>query len=178
MSFLAEARAKLSKRDLTQVSSHGGRADSVHSYDPREVERYVLRVNKIMASEPGFAPLEPSSFFKRIADGSVMLTLLDKCETGCVSSDVRAKLTSVKSSGLKQGMESFKNAELLTAFIEGARAIGLETSNLGASDFVKAVDENKQHLILGLVWQLLRRQLANEIKTILKCARCSTRRSP
>lgn len=43
----------------------------------------------------------------------------------------------------------------------------MEVGNIGSGDFLKVAEENKEHLILGVIWQLLRRQLANEIKSIL-----------
>lgn len=43
--------------------------------------------------------------------------------------------------------------------ITSAKALGLSTVNIGASDLV----EGREHLILGLIWQIIRKGLLNKI---------------
>jgi len=163
MSFLENARAKLQKRDLVNQGGANLQSTSLHTYDPREKERYAARINKIMANEPGYVPVNPAGdeVWARMADGEFMCRLLNKCEPNAVPESILKKT--------KPGATtSFHNSDTVTHFISAGRKIGLEMIGLGATDFTRAVEEHKEHLIMGAVWQMLRRQLANEIKEILK----------
>ena len=165
MSFLEDARKKLQKRELVNSggASASANANSLHTYDPKEKERYAARINKIMSDDPSYVPVNPAGddVWARMADGEFMCRLLNKCEPGAVPDGVVKKT--------KPGATtSFHNADTITHFIAAGRKIGLEMIGLGATDFTRALEEHKEHLIMGAVWQMLRRQLANEIKQILK----------
>lgn len=95
--------------------------------------------------------------------------LLNKCEPGAVDELAVAKAAGgVSKNGVKASINAFANVEVMNLFLDGCRRAGLELGNVGSADFQKADQEHKEHLILGVVWQLLRRQLANEIKDILR----------
>lgn len=164
MSFLEAARAKLQKRDLVSVSTTAAAlSGSIHCYDPKEKERYAARINKIFAGDPTFTPINPAGdeLWSKLGSGDFLCKLINKCEPGCIPESATKKT--------KPGATtSFHNADVVTMFISTGRAIGLEMVGLGATDFTKTVEEKREHLVLGCVWQLLRRHLAQEIKQILK----------
>ena len=47
--------------------------------------------------------------------------------------------------------------------INSARAIGCQVVNIHASDLMKAAEEHKEHLVLGLIWQIVKVQLLSQI---------------
>jgi hypothetical protein len=47
--------------------------------------------------------------------------------------------------------------------INSARSIGCQVVNIHASDLIKAAEEHKEHLVLGLVWQIVKVQLLSQI---------------
>ena len=129
-------------------------------------ERYAQRINKIMGSTAGYVPLNPAGndLFAYLANGEALLRLLLVCQPGSVPLSAVEKAAKAK---LKAGMSAFANSEALNTFLAACKATGLEVTSLGATDFVRAEAEHKEHIVLGLLWQLLKRQLANEIKEIL-----------
>ena len=165
-SVFEQARAKLVKRENLQ--SHGGggagATNSLHTFDPAQCAEFAARLNKVCAGEAWWTPLNPASqeLFAKMADGEFLCRLLNKCEAGSVPDSVLA------AKAKKQGATTaFHNADTVTHFIASARRVGLEMVGLGATDFTKCVEEHKEHLVMGALWQLLKRQLANEIKAIL-----------
>ena len=164
MAFLADARAKLVKRENLQTLPSAS-SSSLHTYDPAQAVEFAERLNKVCAGEAWWTPLNPAGgeVFTRMADGTFLCNLLNKCEAGSVPESVLA------AKAKKQGATtSFHNADNVTHFISAARKAGLEMVGLGATDFTKCLEDHKEHLVMGALWQLLKRQLANEIKEILK----------
>jgi hypothetical protein len=153
-------RAKLKARGEGQVRATG---TSERFLDPREPERYALRINKILSGEPGFSPLSADTIFDACSDGSFMIRLLNKCQEGSVPDSVLERIRATKKSA-----GAFANSEAATHFIAACKAVGLETTGIGAGDFTRVKEQKTEHVIMGVVWQMLRRQLANEIKLILK----------
>lgn len=47
--------------------------------------------------------------------------------------------------------------------INSARGIGCQVVNIHASDLMKAAEDHKEHLVLGLVWQIVKVQLLSQI---------------
>ena len=56
-------------------------------------------------------------------------------------------------------INAFQMTENNNLVITSAKALGLSTVNIGASDLV----EGREHLILGLIWQIIRRGLLAKI---------------
>lgn len=56
-------------------------------------------------------------------------------------------------------INAFQMTENNNLVISSAKALGLSTVNIGASDLV----EGREHLILGLIWQIIRRGLLAKI---------------
>jgi hypothetical protein len=164
MAFLEAARAKLVKRENLQSQPSTASSSSIHTYDPAQAVEFTQRLNKVLQGEAWWTPLNPAGgeLFAKMADGEFLCRLLNKCEAGAVPEAVLA------AKAKKQGATtSFHNADTVTHFIQAAKRVGLEMVGLGATDFTKALEEHKEHLVMGALWQLLKRQLANEIKAIL-----------
>jgi len=124
-----------------------------------------------MAGEPDFHPLSPhgNDLWKAVSDGKWLCRFLNKCQPQAIDEAVFNKKLSGPMAKLEQvnGVNPWANTENLNAFLEAAKVVGLEFGAVGGTDFAKADETHKEHLVLGVLWQLLRRQLANEIKEIL-----------
>jgi hypothetical protein len=169
MEDLAGARSKLVRRATVQVK--GSHADSVHSYDPRETDRYTTRINKIMRGDPSHAPLGTDSLFSACGDGKWLCNFLNRCEPGSIDTSAIARVSGggggkKLAAGLQVGAQKFANDELMGLFLEGCKKAGLQFGNVGSADFTRST--HKEHLVLGVIWQLLKRQLGNEIKDMLR----------
>ena len=159
MAYLEAQRSKLKQRTTEGTAVVKG--SSERFYDPQEPERYALRINKVMADEPGFTPVTTEGLWALVSDGAFMCRLLNKCQAGAVPEEVLARKTKATAS-------AFANSEAATHFVACCKGIGLETTGIGAGDFTRVKELHTEHVIMGILWQMLRRQLANEIKLILK----------
>ena len=167
-------RTRLVTRDLAtfRVASATASDASFHSYDRKEVARFIARINEVMHGVVDFEPIaaEEAELFKRVADGHFLCRLLHACEPGSVHESVLAKAASGAAAKVS-GQRHFVNSETVASFLIAAKKIGLELGHIGSSDFAHAHEDHKEHLILGVIWQLLRRSMANELRTILERAK-------
>jgi hypothetical protein len=142
-----------------------------HPPTPLPQERYTLRINKIMAGEPDFQPLNPhgGDLWKAVSDGKWLCRFLNKCQPAAVDEALFTRKLTGPMAKLEaaNGINPWANTETLNSFLEAARVVGMEFGAVGATDFSKADADHKEHIVLGVLWQLLRRQLANEIKELL-----------
>jgi plastin-1 len=60
-------------------------------------------------------------------------------------------------------LNPWETTENQNMVIESARAIGCQVVNIHASDLIHAADDHKEHLVLGLVWQVVKVQLLSQI---------------
>lgn len=56
-------------------------------------------------------------------------------------------------------INAFQQTENNNLVITSAKALGLSVVNIGSADIV----EGREHLILGLIWQIIRKGLLNKI---------------
>jgi hypothetical protein len=68
---------------------------------------------------------------------------LNRCEPGAVDEAAVAKVTSGGAKVNKGQVNPWQNTEQLNAFLEAAKAAGLEFGNVGSNDFAKADEAHK-----------------------------------
>jgi hypothetical protein len=146
MSVFENARAKLVKRDNLQSVNEGS---SLHTYDPAQKEQFAARINKVLAGEAWYTPLNPSGndLWKVMGDGEFLCKLLNKCEAGAVTDAVLA--AKAKKPG---ATTSFHNADTITHFIAAAKKAGLEFIGLGATDFSACRRAAAAFFLSALFW--------------------------
>jgi hypothetical protein len=127
-----------------------------HSFSDEEKEGFVDYINDCIATDPdvkhlGF-PLDSKgmSIFSAVKDGILLCKLINFCVPGTI--DERA-INKVK------GLNAFKITENNNLVINSAKAIGCQVINIGAPDLA----EGKVHLVLGLIWQIIRIGLLSSI---------------
>jgi plastin-1 len=104
-----------------------------------------------------------SDLFTRIHDGIVLSKLINKAQADTV--DERA--LNMPAAG-KKDMNLWEKQENNNIVINSAKSIGCQVVNIHAPDLIRAFEDHKEHLVLGLVWQIVKQQLLNKI-SIAEC---------
>jgi len=129
---------------------------ATHSFSDEEKAGFVEHINGVLAGDKdvkhlGF-PLNPDAMdiFKAVKDGIVLCKLINFAVAGTI--DERAINKGDK-------LNAFKITENQNLVINSAKAIGCNVVNVGAGDLT----EGKVHLVLGLIWQIIRIGLLSAI---------------
>lgn len=132
----------------------GGLGDSVHSFAQEEKRAFVDYVNGSLASDAhlkGVLPLKPetASLFEAVRSGVLLCKLINIAVPETI--DIRVVNLAPKN--------AFQVNENHCLALNSARAIGCMVVNIHPSDLV----EGRVHLVLGLLWQIIRISLVNRI---------------
>ncbi|XP_054983351.1 plastin-1 isoform X1 [Sorex araneus] len=135
----------------SSISSEG----TQHSYAEEEKVAFVNWINKALESDPDcqhLLPMNPAdgSLFKSLADGILLCKMINLSEPDTI--DERAIN--------KKKLTPFTISENLNLALNSASAIGCTVVNIGAQD----LKEGKPHLVLGLVWQIIKVGLFADIE--------------
>ncbi|EAW78966.1 plastin 1 (I isoform), isoform CRA_b [Homo sapiens] len=133
------------------ISSEG----TQHSYSEEEKVAFVNWINKALENDPDckhLIPMNPNddSLFKSLADGILLCKMINLSEPDTI--DERAIN--------KKKLTPFTISENLNLALNSASAIGCTVVNIGASD----LKEGKPHLVLGLLWQIIKVGLFADIE--------------
>lgn len=125
-----------------------------HSFSDEEKESFVEHINQVLgkdASLKGRIPINPqdNSLFAACSDGVILCKLINDA----VAETIDERVINMKA---KNVYEKTENNNLC---INSAKAIGCSVVNIGASD----INEGRPHLILGLIWQIIRIGLVSKI---------------
>lgn len=102
------------------------------------------------------------------SDGLILSKLINDSVPDTIDERVLNKPSSSKrgapsampsATGALKPINAFQQTENNNLVISSAKSLGLSTVNIGASDLV----EGREHLILGLIWQIIRRGLLAKI---------------
>jgi plastin-1 len=127
-----------------------------HSFNEEEKASFVDYMNDVLSKDPDVKhlglPLNPDGMeiFQAVRDGILLCKLINTAVKGTV--DERA---------INKGpnLNTFKITENQNLCINSAKAIGCSVVNIGATDLI----EGKVHLVLGLIWQIIRIGLMSAI---------------
>ncbi|XP_061221255.1 plastin-1 [Neopsephotus bourkii] len=133
------------------ISSEG----TQHSYSEEEKVAFVNWINKALQDDPDckhLLPMNPSdaSLFKSLADGIVLCKMINFSQPDTI--DERAIN--------KKKLTPFTISENLNLALNSASAIGCTVVNIGSQD----LQEGKPHLVLGLLWQIIKVGLFADIE--------------
>lgn len=150
---------------LTPVSSIASKyapgktseSTSQHTVDAEEVEQFIMHINSRLREDEllkksGYVPMNPQSqdLFHQCQDGILLSKLINDSVPDSI--DERALNRSLP-------LNTFQATENNNLVINSAKAIGCSVVNIGSQDLI----EGRQHLILGLVWQIIKRGLMHKI---------------
>lgn len=140
---VAEVTASSGKR-LTRLT--GATESSSHSIDEEELEQFAVHLNEISKRDgdlKGREGITGDNFFFSCQDGLILCKLINDSAPETIDERVL---------NVGRGMNPFKMTENINVAINSAKAIGCSVVNIGPVDIL----EGREHLILGLVWQVIK----------------------
>lgn len=96
---------------------------------------------------------------KRSLDGLILCKLINDSVPDTIDERVLNKPTVNKTTKSVKPLNAFQITENNNIVITSAKGIGCSVVNIGSSD----IAEGREHLILGLIWQIIRRGLLSKI---------------
>eukprot|EP01114_Cavostelium_apophysatum_P010076 TRINITY_DN234_c0_g1_i1.p1 TRINITY_DN234_c0_g1~~TRINITY_DN234_c0_g1_i1.p1 ORF type:complete len:616 (-),score=181.31 TRINITY_DN234_c0_g1_i1:97-1944(-) len=150
-SAFAQAVHKSNKNVQKIVTASGG----AHSFSDEEKVSFVEHINSALRENPlckKVLPMNPNNadLFQKTGDGLVLCALINDAVPDTIDTRVVNN---------KEKMTMFMHTENLNLAINSAKAIGCSVVNVGASD----IQQGTEHIILGLVWQIIRIGLLSSI---------------
>lgn len=140
------------------IQKHGGATDAtVHSFSEDETYAFADYINNALKGDNDIAdllPLNPSddSLFRAVHNGLLLCKLINDAVPNTI--DERT---------INKGkLNTFTINENQNLVVNSARAIGCNVVNIGAED----LKEGRPHLVLGLVWQIIRIGLFSRINLV------------
>jgi hypothetical protein len=130
-------------------------AHASHSFSDEEKVSFVEHINQVLKGDPDvkhLLPINPDDMgiFKAVRDGILLCKLINSAVKGTIDERALNKGTN---------LNAFKITENQNLCINSAKAIGCQVINIGAAD----LSEGKVHLVLGLIWQIIRIGLLSAI---------------
>uniref|UniRef100_A0A673MFB0 Plastin-2-like n=1 Tax=Sinocyclocheilus rhinocerous TaxID=307959 RepID=A0A673MFB0_9TELE len=143
------------KEGICSVAGTSEQSGTQHSYSEEEKVAFVNWVNKALEKDPDcqhVVPMDPSSndLFTAVGDGIVLCKMINLSVPDTIDERTinKKKLT------------PFTIQENLNLALNSASAIGCHVVNIGAED----LKEGRQHLVLGLLWQVIKIGLFADIE--------------
>lgn len=142
-----------------RITVGGSTASSQHTINEDERTEFTRHINAVLAGDPDIGSLLPFptdtfEMFDHCKDGLVLAKLINDSVPDTIDERVLNRV----GKKLKQ-LNAFHMTENNNIVIESAKGIGCSVVNIGAGDII----EVREHLILGLIWQIIRRGLLGKI---------------
>ena len=119
---------------------------------------FYLRTLKVIQDDPDVGhrhpiPTDTMQLFDECKDGLILCKLINDSVPDTIDMRVLNKPQP------RKPLNAFQITENNNIVISSAKGIGCSVVNVGASDFT----EGREHLILGLIWQVIRRGLLAQV---------------
>jgi hypothetical protein len=131
-------------------------ATGQHTFSDEEKASFTDHINSVLKNDKDLShlnfPLNPDSMdlFNAVKDGILLCKLINTAVKGTIDERAINK---------GKGLNTFKVTENQNLVVNSAKAIGCSVVNIGANDLIEA----KVHLVLGLIWQIIRIGLLSAI---------------
>jgi len=150
------AKVYSKQKELIQVKGAVG----THSFSEEEMAAFSEHLNNCLADDPDCKHLLPideknMDLCEKVQDG----ILLSKFINLAVPDTIDVRALNLPKGG--KPLDNFKKSENQTLCINAAKSIGVQTINIGPSELMDG--KKYPHIVLGLVWQLVKIQLLNTI---------------
>eukprot|EP00457_Paulinella_chromatophora_P002446 gb/GEZN01002451.1/.p1 GENE.gb/GEZN01002451.1/~~gb/GEZN01002451.1/.p1 ORF type:complete len:690 (+),score=115.29 gb/GEZN01002451.1/:57-2072(+) len=144
------------QKELVHIMSKDG---GTHSFSVEEMSAFSEHLNDSLKNDPDCKHLLPiagdgKDLTVKVKDG----ILLSKFINVAVANTIDRRALNLPKKG---ALSLFQLTENQILCIEAAKSIGVVTTNIGASELIDG--PKHPHLVLGLVWQLVKMQLINSI---------------
>jgi len=130
-----------------------------HTINEDERQAFTTHINAVLAGDPDIGhmlpfPTDTFEMFDQCKDGLVLAKLINDSVPDTIDERV------LNRPGKKiKTLNAFHMTENNNIVIESAKGIGCSVVNIGSGDII----EVREHLILGLIWQIIRRGLLGKI---------------
>ncbi|CDK27597.1 unnamed protein product [Kuraishia capsulata CBS 1993] len=137
----------------------GGRTSgTTHTINDEERVEFTRHINSVLAGDADIGdrlplPLDNFQIFDEITDGLILSKLINDS----VPDTIDTRVLNFPKKGKK--LNNFTMSENANIVINSAKAIGCVVVNVHSEDII----EGKEHLVLGLIWQIIRRGLLSKI---------------
>lgn len=126
----------------------GANANTAHTMNHEEKAEFVNHINQALKNDKDIG--------KRFPLDKDTMQLFDECKDGLLLSKLinDAVPDTIDERALNKGakLSKFQQTENNNVVINSAKAIGCNVVNIGSADLI----EGREHLILGLVWQIIK----------------------
>ncbi|KAF5349265.1 hypothetical protein D9756_009381 [Leucocoprinus leucothites] len=141
-----------------KVRVQGSNANVSHTINEDERREFTNHINGVIENDPDISdrfpiPTETMQLFDDCKDGLILCKLINDSVPDTIDFRVLNKPTS------RKPLNAFQITENNNIVITSAKGIGCSVVNIGSSD----IAEGREHLILGLIWQVIRRGLLAQV---------------
>ncbi|WFD29234.1 fimbrin [Malassezia sp. CBS 17886] len=141
-----------------KVTVKGSNASVQHTINEDERTEFTRHINASLAGDAHVGarlpiPTDTFQLFDECRDGLILSKLINDA----VADTIDERVLNVGRAG--KGPNAFQMTENNNIVISSAKAIGCSVVNIGPQDLT----EGREHLILGLIWQIVRRGLLSKI---------------
>ncbi|KAK3402028.1 fimbrin [Sordaria brevicollis] len=142
-----------------KIFVQGSNANITHTINEDERTEFTRHINAVLAGDRDIGsrlpfPTDTFEMFDECKDGLVLAKLINDSVPDTIDERV------LNMPGRKtKNLNAFQMTENNNIVIESAKGIGCSVVNIGSSDII----EVREHLILGLIWQIIRRGLLSKI---------------
>ncbi|KAK7098895.1 plastin-2-like [Littorina saxatilis] len=135
-------------------TSYASSEGTTHTVKAGEQKAFTEWINRHLADDPDcnhLLPLDPDGkdIFAKVSDGILLCKLINHSVPNTIDERTINK----------QNLSLYRRHENLTLAVNSASAIGCSTVNIGPEDLAAG----KPHLVLGLLWQIIRIGLLSDI---------------
>ncbi|RDW90902.1 fimbrin [Aspergillus mulundensis] len=142
-----------------RIHVQGSSSNVTHTINEDERTEFTRHINAVLAGDSDIGhllpfPTDTFEMFDKCKDGLVLAKLINDSVPDTIDERVLNK------SGRKiKELNAFHMTENNNIVINSAKGIGCSVVNIGSGDII----EVREHLILGLIWQIIRRGLLGKI---------------
>lgn len=141
-----------------KVTVRGANASTQHTINEDERQQFTEHINQDLAGDTIIGsrlpiPTDTFQLFDECRDGLILSKLINDA----VPETIDERVLNVPKAG--KAVNQFQMTENGNVVITSAKAIGCSVVNIGPQDII----EGREHLILGLIWQIIRRGLLSKI---------------
>ncbi|TFY69855.1 hypothetical protein EVJ58_g173 [Rhodofomes roseus] len=141
-----------------KVTVQGSNANVSHTINEDERAEFTNHINSVLEGDSDIGhrmpiPTNTMQLFDECRDGLILCKLINDSVPETIDPRVLNKPTP------RKPLNAFQMTENNNVVIMSAKAIGCSVVNIGPTD----IAEGREHLILGLIWQVIRRGLLAQV---------------
>ncbi|KAL1923721.1 uncharacterized protein VTP21DRAFT_8701 [Calcarisporiella thermophila] len=138
-----------------QIHVRGSNQNVTHTINEDERTEFTHHINLVIQGDPDVGyrapiPTNTMQIFDECRDGLILSKLINDAVPDTIDERVL---------NVGKKLNNFQMTENNNVVINSAKAIGCSVVNIGAQDII----EGREHLILGLIWQIIKRGLFSKI---------------